>query len=253
MEDKYLSLLKKQFNNRISFKEKRPGIAQLIAPFYYEDGDMLDVYYEHMSDNGSIRISDYGMTLMHLSYNYDVDSQNKERIFKKILSENGLKEHDGSIYIDVSPSQLYQATLQFTQAISKISSMRYFGREAVLSMFYEMLEEFVCSELAKYNPIEKVQPLAERDDLEVDFALETGKKPIYLFGVKSVAKARLTTICCLEFQNAKLPFRSIVIHEDYDTLPRKDRARLTSAADKQFIDLDDFKKNGEMFIEREIA
>ncbi len=253
MNSDYLELLKEQFNQRIDFHEKRPGITQLIAPFYYEDGDMLDIFYEESPEKTKIRITDYGMSLMHLSYTYDLDTPNKERIFQNIISENGLKEQNGNIYIDVDPKHLYQMSLQFVQAIAKISSMRQFRREVVQSLFYEMLEEFIYDNLNKYNIVKNVQPLPDRDDLEVDFSLEAGKKPIYLFGVKDVPKARLTTICCLEFQKARLPFRSFVIHQEFETLPKKDRSRLTSAADKQFIDLEDFKKNAEQFIEREIA
>ena len=50
----YLELLKKQFNDRIRFSQKRDGVFQLIAPFYHEDGDMLDVYMETLGDNGRI-------------------------------------------------------------------------------------------------------------------------------------------------------------------------------------------------------
>ncbi len=253
MDNKYLSLLKEQFNNRVGFVEKRPGTMKLVAPFYHEDGDMLDVFYEASPINGKIRITDHGMSLMHLSYTYDIDTRNKERIFHNIVSESGLDEERGTIYIDVNPDQLYQATLQFTQVVAKVSSMRQFGREVIRSMFYEMLGEFIISELSTYKPIPDFQPMPTRDDLEVDYSFEIGSKPIYLFGVRGVAKARLAAICCLEFQQAEIPFRSIVVHEEFEGLPQKDQSRLTSAADKQFVSLEDFKKNGEPFILREIA
>lgn len=250
----YLELLKEQFNNRIKFKEKRPGIFQLYAPFYHEDGDMYDIFLqESPTEPGKIRICDYGMTLMRLSYSYDIDTPNKERIFYKILSENGLEYSNGNIYVDVEAKHLYPMILQFAQTIGKISNMSQFKREVIQSLFYEMLEEFVMNNLKKYNPQSNVLPLPERDDLEVDFSLNIGKRPIYLFGVKDVPKARLVTICCLEFQKAKLPFRSVVIHEDFEALPKKDRSRLTSACDKQFVDLEDFKKNAEQFLERELV
>ena len=34
----YLNTLKEQFNDRIQLVEKRPGVIQLLAPFYHEDG-----------------------------------------------------------------------------------------------------------------------------------------------------------------------------------------------------------------------
>jgi hypothetical protein len=44
-----------------------------------------------------------------------------------------------------------------------------------------------------------------------------------------------------------------VVHEDFEALGKKDRSRITSAADKQFISLDDFKENAEQVLEREAA
>jgi hypothetical protein len=249
----YLELLKKQFNDRIRFSQKRDGVFQVIAPFYHEDGDMLDVYIENLGDNGKILISDHGMTLMRLSYEYDIDTPNKERIFQKILSENQLMENDGRLYIETKPDRLYSSMLQFTQALGKVSNMRLFKREVIKSLFYEMLDEFIIETLSQYQPVKNVQPIAERDDLEVDYQLSLPRKSVYLFGVRDSAKARLTTISCLEFQKVQIPFNSVVVHENFEELNRKDRQRITSAADKQFIDLDDFKKGGEEYLKREAA
>jgi len=85
----------------------------------------------------------------------------------------------------------------------------------------------------------------------VDWQLEPNGVPLYLFGVKDATKARLTTISCLEFQRANLRFKSVVVHEDFSKLGRKDVVRLTSASDKQFTNLDDFKQNAMQYFERE--
>ena len=72
-----------------------------------------------------------------------------------------------------------------------------------------------------------------------------------MFGVKDTSKARLTTISCLEFQRAQIPFKSIVVHEDFAKLGRQDVTRLTSASDKQFTNLEDFKQNAMQYLDRE--
>jgi len=251
--NEYLEILKTQFNDRIRFEEKRSGIYQLIAPFYHEDGDMLDIFIEKADDNGKVKISDHGMTIMRLSYEYDIDTPNKKRIFQKIISENQLAERDGRLYIETSCESLYPSVLQFAQGVGKVSNMRLFKREVIKSLFYEMLDEYVMDKLTRFKPEPKVLPILERDDLEVDYELKEFKRPIYVFGIKDDTKARLTTISCLEFQRAKIPFKSVVVHEDFESLSRKDRKRITSAADKQFVDLDDFRNNGEEFMEREAA
>lgn len=71
---RYIALLKEQFNHQIAFREKRPGIFQMIAPLYHEDGDMIEIFLENLYGNDTpIRICDHGMTIMRLSYNFDID------------------------------------------------------------------------------------------------------------------------------------------------------------------------------------
>lgn len=249
MTEEIISNLSSQFNGKIRVNEKRPGIYQLFLPLYYEDGDMMEIYLN--LENGQWKISDYAMALMRLSYSYDIDTPNKEKIFQKMVSENGLKEEDGTIFLHATAEQLYPSILQFAQGISKVTSMRYFKREVIESLFYEMLDEFVMSELQQYKPETKVLPVPDRDDLEADYAFHPNGYPVYMFGVKEISKARLATICCLEYQKHHINFRSFMVHEDFTRLPKKDQNRLTSACDKQFVSLDDFEENAVKFLERE--
>jgi hypothetical protein len=56
-------------------------------PFYHEDGDMIDLFIQPLED-GRFRICDFGMTLMRLSYTYELDTPAKERIFYRIVEAN---------------------------------------------------------------------------------------------------------------------------------------------------------------------
>lgn len=244
-----LDYIRKSFNNRVNIREKRPGIYQLIIPLYHEDGDMIDIFIE--DKNGEYFLCDYGLTLMRLSYNYEIDTPNKEAIFQKILSENNLEEKDGNIQFKTKRETLYSDLMHVAQSYMKIGSMRYFKREVVESLFYEMLNDVITKDLSEYKPKKNVLPTPERDDLEADFQFTPNGHPVYLFGVKDAAKARLATICCLEYQNAKLKFRSFVVHDDFERLPKKDRTRLTNSCDKQFTTLEDFKNTARIFLERE--
>lgn len=248
----YLELLKEQFNHHLLLREKRPGVMQLVAPLYHEDGDMMDIFLESTNDgNERIRICDHGMTLMRLSYSFELDTPNKERIFQRILAENRVNEENGNLFTETSPESLYPAILQFAQVVSKVSNMQLYRREVIHSLFYELLQEFIETSLTKYHPRANALPIAERDDLEVDFQFEIKPRPVYLFGVRDAAKARLAAISCLEFQRARIAFKGFVVHEEFENLSAKDRRRITSAADKQFVSLDDFKNNAEQVFERE--
>lgn len=253
-----VELLREQFNSHVAVREKRPGVLQLVAPLFHEDGDMMDIFLDlpkngDASPDQKIRISDHGLSLMRLSYTYDIDTPNKEKIFNRILAENCVGEQNGELFIESTPESLYTALLQFSQAISKVCNMRYFRREVLASLFEELLAEFIQAELTRFKPTEKILPLPDRDDLEVDWEFRPNGVPLYLFAVKDVNRARLATISCLEFQRHSLKFKSISVHEDVDKLTRKDRNRLTNACDKQFTSLDEFKQNAMPYLERETA
>ena len=248
--EKILNSIESNFNKRISIKQKRPGIFQLYLPLYHEDGDMVDLFISRKAD-GSYSLCDYGLTLQRLSYSYDIDTENKESILQRIISENSLKEENGNICLNTSSETVFTDIMHITQVYAKIGSMRYFKKEIIENLFYEILDEFIVQELSQFNPKSKVFPIPERDDLEADYSFSPNGHPVYLFGVKDASKARLATISCLEFQKANLNFRGWVVNEDFEKLPRKDRSRLTNTCDKQFTSLDDFKFSAKTFLERE--
>jgi len=256
-----LETLREQFNSHIDLREKRPGVLQLIAPLFHEDGDMVDIFLDVPKNDANeiaghtqkLRVSDHGLTLMRLSYTFEIDTPNKEKIFRRILAENDVTEENGELYVEATPASLYTSLLQFSQAVSKVCNMRYFRREVLASLFEEMLAGFIQDRLPRFQPSDKVLPIPSRDDLEVDWEFRPNGVPLYLFAIKDANRARLATISCLEFQRNNLKFKSIAVHEDVDKLSRKDRNRLTNACDKQFTSLDEFKQNALPYLEREAA
>ena len=251
MFDNYLDILSNQFNNYLRLKEKRPGIVQVFAPLYHADGDMMEIFFEEL-DHFRIRISDFGLTLMRLSYTYDVDGPTKTKVLERILSENGVSINaKGVLSIECNKDSIYPALMQFAQTISKVTNMRLFKREVIHSMFFEMLDDFVMTKLEKFHPQKTYYPLPGHDEYEVDYCINSRSRPIFLFGVNNNFNARLTTISCQKFIADKINFSSLVILEDLELLGKKDQNRLMSAADKQFPSLEDFMSHAEEYIERE--
>ena len=188
------------------------------APLFHEDGDMVDIFLDEPPNGlGKFRVSDHGMTVMRLSYSYDLDTENKQRIFNRILAENRIQQSDGRLYIETEAEGLYPAILQLAQTVAKVSSMQYFKREVIQSLFYEQLAEFIEERLAEYNPRPRVLPIPGHDEYEADYQFDAGPRPLYLFGVKDSDKARLVTISCLEFQRRRLPFKSVMVHQDFES------------------------------------
>jgi hypothetical protein len=253
MNEVLFTALKQNFNNRINFRDKGNNIYQIIAPFYHEDGDMYDIFLDINEGGSLIRVCDHGLTLMRLSYTYELDTPKKEEIFFQILHDNNIENDDGNLFIEVSRENLYTAVLRFTQVISKITNMQLYRREVIRSMFYDNLHKFIMEELPKFSPAGPYLPIPGREDLEVDFCFHAAPKNLFLFGVKDNAKARLVSISCLEYMRNSIPFRSIAVHEDFEALSAKDRRIITNVVDKQFTDFSDFKNNAEEYLKRELA
>jgi hypothetical protein len=169
-----------------------------------------------------------------------------------MISKNNLFLDDGNIYFDINKESLTPGIFHFAGALSKICNMDILNRETIRSMFYELLHENI-KQFAEYAPKEHYSPTMD-SDLAVDYAFLSAKnKPLYVFGIQDSNKAKKTTIACLTYKNKKMPFRSVMIHEDFDKLTKYDRNQLTNIADKQFTSLDEFKDLGKDYILSEIA
>lgn len=249
MED-IINDIRREFNDKVTFKEKRPGIYQLYLPIYHEDGDMVDIFLVPKGKD-KFELCDFGQTIMRLSYSYQIDTENKEAILQKILTENQLIEDDGNIKFETHPETIFSDIMHVTQAYTKIGSMRYFKGEVIESLFFEMLDDFIFKNLTDFKPERDVLPVPSRDDLAVDFAFTPNGHPVYLLGVKDKSTAMLATIKYLEFHNKNLNFRGWVVYEDFDKIPKSDQKRLTNASDKQFTSLEDFMSQGKVFFDRE--
>lgn len=250
-----LNILRSEFNGHVALREKRPNIMQVVAPLYHEDGDMLDIFIDlPKGAEGALRISDHGLTLMRLSYSLEVDSPAKQKILSRILSENGIEERQGELFLNTTESTLYPDLMQFAQAVAKVCNMQMLKREVIHSLFYETLNDFVSSVLSTYHPEPQYMPIADRDDLDVDWRFpSSATKDVFLYGVRDTAKARLAVLSCLAFQNKGIPFRSLMVHEDFESaLTKKDKNRITNVADKQFTTLDEFTANAEQYLAREL-
>ena len=248
--EEIINKIQAEFNRHVKVEQKRPGIYQLYLPLYHEDGDMVDLFITS-DDNGDYKLSDYGMTLQRLAYTYDIDTEHKDKVLQRIISENRLLDEGGNIGLITNPHTVFNDIMHITQAYAKIGSMGYFKREVIENLFYEILDDFIFSELATFRPERDVCPIPERDDLKVDYQFSPNGHPIYLFGVKDGNKAKLTTISCLEFQKAKLNYRGWVVNEDFNSLQKGDRIRLTNACDKQFTSIDEFTVSAKQYLERE--
>lgn len=240
----------------IQFREKRSGVFKVLVPFFYEDGDMYDIFIEECPRNNSLlRISDYGLTLMKLSYNFEIDTPKKREVLDSTIQQNRCSIDNGMIYLDITAKQFSMGIYQFAQVISKVNAMDMLSYDTVQSVFYDYLNQYVVDHLKKYNYTKDYTPTKD-PQLIVDYKIPSSSqntKPLFIFGVNENTKASKVVISCLSFQQQKIPFRSLIIHENFDGLSSFYRNQITNAADKQFVSLDDFENGGIDYIDRELA
>lgn len=240
--DRIRALLNGTAAQGYDFYERRLGVYQLIIPILHEDGDMVDIYLQDSPlGEGHLRICDFGLTLMRLSYTYEISTDARQRIFDSILINNGVGNDSGNLYLDAAVSRLNEGILQFAGCAQKVCNMRYWGREIIRSEFYEILGQYITGELTDFKPLPDVSPLMDYP-VTVDWSLTHQDRNFYVFGVRGNEKAKNVAIALLEFQKEQLPFISLVVHEDIEDLGRRERTYLTRNADTQYPQLDDFQE-----------
>ena len=233
--------------------ERRAGNYQLILPILHEDGDMVEVYLQDSPlGEDHVRVCDFGLTLMRLSYTFDISTSARQRIFDSILINNGVKNDGGNLYLDTSVESLYEGVLQFAGCAQKICNMRYWSREVIRGAFYEDLGEYVTDELATFAPVADEMPIPDYP-ISVDWSLTYNMRRFYVFGVHSNDKAKNVAIALLEFQKATLGYFSMIVHEDMDELGRRERLYLTKNADTQYPSISDFRERSVSDIRRYVG
>ena len=236
---------------RFDLYERRPGDFQVILPILHEDGDMVEIYLQEVPHReGFIRVCDFGHALMRLSYTFEVNSSTRQKILDSILYNNSVTNSGGNLYIETPIDKLYEGILQFAGCVQKVCNMRYWSRESVRSLFYEDLREHVETRLADFSPKPDLFPLDDNPLLSVDWSLTYNNRDLFLFGVRGSDKAKNVAISLLEFQKAKLPFISLVVHEDMHDLGRRELSYLTRNADKQYPELGAFREDATEDIQR---
>lgn len=244
-------MLCKQLCTRVTLHHRKNDIVMLDTPFSYPDGDRYPLYLEE--SNIGVRISDGGHTLMHLSYENDIDKLfigSRSRLFEQILSENdiGYDPGTGQFFVEAPVADLASAVFRLGQGLSRIYDLTFLNRSRVASTFYEDLNEAVLSVV----PAEQVQrdyivpSLPGGEDYPVDFQVE-GKQgvPVFLMGIQNRDKARLATIFLQYFHQHNVQFESLLVFEDQQEIPRPDLARLSNAGGEMIASLnaeDDFRR-----------
>lgn len=233
-------LLKKSFRKSFSMERRRNRLYQIFIPIFHDDGDMMDIFVQEMDDG--LRVCDSGMTVMRLSYTFDISTDRRKKILADILSEAGAFMDEGNIYIPSSPELLFENVMQLSQTISKISALRYTSQKHVASLFYEDVENYILSSLKGFFPQKNYVPIKEHDEFSVDYFFPIkNKPPVFLFAIRGNEKALSSALAVLAFQKGNMNFTSIAVHDNFSRLKTSTQKKITNVMDKQFFDYSSFE------------
>lgn len=239
--DKLQDQLCKALCANVAVRERPDGLVYVETPFHFPDGDSFSMYLRRLP-SGGYRISDMGGTLMHLSYEQDIDKLQdgtRSRVFTQVLSEMGVADEEGELVLDIPADRLGSGVFQFGQALTRVHDLTFLNRVQVESTFYDDLYERIA-EIVGADRIVKdyVAPgVPQGEDYPSDFCIADIKEPLLIFGVPSQTKARLATIVMQYLQKHEFAFRGMVVYADMASIPRTDVSRLTAVANDQIPSL----------------
>ena len=231
------------------------GALVLRTHFEFPDGDRFPI---HVSETGigGVRLSDRGHTLMHISYDHDVDAfldGTRGQMLERIVGETGVDRDGGVFCLDTSIEALPGAVFRFGQALTRIHDLTFLSRSRVKSTFYDDLADLLNSLIdedkmeADYLPEELPNPEAYRVDYRIEGKFDS---PLFLYGVPNRDKARLTTIMLSHFHRHGLRFESMLVFEDQSEIPRLDLARLSDVGGEMISSLESSADLGRKLLKR---
>ena len=220
---------------RVKLHRRHDNTMMLETPFSYPDGDQYPLYLSE-TPAGGLRIADGGHTLMHLSYENDIDKffeGSRSILLNQIVAEQGVvyDEETGQFSLECAPTNLPEGVFRLGQAIIRVCDLTFLNRSQVASTFYDDLQEqifaFVSEERIQKDFV--VSGIADMDNYPVDYCIE-GKndQPLFLYGIPNRDKARLTTIFLQYFIQQNVDFDSMLIFANQEDIPRSDLARLSN-------------------------
>ncbi len=226
----------------VKIQPKNGKLLSITTPFFFADGDPYQIYIKEMP-GGVIRLTDMGHTMMHLSYDNDIDKfreGTRGKLFDQIKAETFVEEENGEFFIETPLSNLGFNIFRLGQALTKINDLSFLNRSRTESTFYDDLQQ----QLLKVVGLEKIKKdyyfegMENSIDYPIDFKIEGKHAPLFLFGIPNRDKARLTTIVLERLLRVKADFDSLLIFSDQGSIPKPDFARLMNAGGEMIASLD---------------
>ena len=105
----------------VSIHRRHDDVLMLESPFTFPDGDHYPIYISETAAGG-VRLSDRGHTLMHVSYDHDVDlfyEGARASLREQIVRESGIEEIEGTFSVETPPDQVATAPIQVRPSVDQ--------------------------------------------------------------------------------------------------------------------------------------
>ncbi len=225
----------------------------VVTPFRFEDGDHYDIALKREGEQWII--TDEASTLGHLAYWLDdkaLETGNRKEIVSNALSVFSVENRNGELVIPVTNGKFGDALFNFLQALTKVTDISFLSREIVRSTFLEDFRQFMRESV----PPERLE--FEWHDPEydpnvlypVDCRVNSMKRPLLIFALQSEEKVNIANIDILMFEKWGIPFQSLAIYENMESLPYKPVARFTDVVEKAYSNLEGNKQRIASFLKQ---
>lgn len=239
----------------VAVTDVSPDVIQVHVPFVFADGDRLVVRLRRSSRG--LEWTDIGHTMMHLSYELDLDSLDdgpRREIFESVTRRFEVEERAGEMVLGTRPETIGADLFAFSQALLEIADLRTLTRSRIRTTFRADLESLLTGSFADRLHRDWHHPEHDPDQLyAVDFLVNGLERPIAIFGVRDDANAGAATVSLLKMREWNVDLFATAVHADLGHVSGNAQARLTDAVDKQWSSLAGHESDIVTYISKEIA